>query len=140
MRVHNIDDLLKFAKIRQRKLDIPTPKTLITILQELNTQGFQALLIGGCVRDALLGAISKDIDVEVYGIDLNALATLLSSFGRASLEGKSFGVVKFTDNEGNQYDLFGLRDRRTGLSITFLLSINLQPYPIGKVHKNNLYG
>src|SRR5438067_9401082 len=30
--------------------------------------GGRALLVGGCVRDALMGRASKDWDVEVYGV------------------------------------------------------------------------
>lgn len=53
-----------------------------------------AVLVGGCVRDAVLGEPPKDIDVEVPGIDFDALAQLLSGFGRVDLVGRAFGVVK----------------------------------------------
>ena len=53
------------------------------------------MLVGGCVRDALLGTVSKDIDVEVYGLGLIALAQALDRAGLHVDEvGKSFGVLK----------------------------------------------
>ena len=31
--------------------------------------GGRALLVGGCVRDELLGIDNKDIDIEVFGVE-----------------------------------------------------------------------
>jgi tRNA nucleotidyltransferase (CCA-adding enzyme) len=53
-----------------------------------------ALLVGGCVRDALLGIERKDLDFEVTGIPLDALARALERWGATDEVGKSFGVVK----------------------------------------------
>src|SRR5580704_15232058 len=72
---------------------IPSP--LEAILRDLDGAGFRALLVGGAVRDALLGLEPKDFDVEVYGISYDRLAGLLAPYGRVDLVGKSFGVVKF---------------------------------------------
>lgn len=54
----------------------------------------RALIVGGWVRDHLLGIESKDIDVEVYGIPAGRLKELLSSFGRVDTVGESFTVYK----------------------------------------------
>ena len=35
---------------------------VLDILQTLHTAGFQAYLVGGCVRDALLGTVPHDYD------------------------------------------------------------------------------
>jgi len=64
------------------------------IAQKIKDQGGQAFLVGGCVRDKLLGIVSKDIDVEVYGLSLDRLKDILSLFGPVDLVGKSFGVLK----------------------------------------------
>jgi tRNA nucleotidyltransferase (CCA-adding enzyme) len=71
------------------------PPALIEIMRELRAAGFRALVVGGAVRDALLGLEAKDIDVEVYGINYDRLAELLGRHGNVDLVGKSFGVVKF---------------------------------------------
>jgi tRNA nucleotidyltransferase (CCA-adding enzyme) len=56
--------------------------------------GGRALIVGGWVRDRLLGRESKDVDVEVFGIDAAALKPLLETFGRVDTVGESFTVYK----------------------------------------------
>jgi tRNA nucleotidyltransferase (CCA-adding enzyme) len=64
----------------------------------------RAYLVGGCVRDALLGRMQKDFDLEVYGVGYETLARELSAHGRVDLVGKSFGVIKFSSRRGEQWD------------------------------------
>ncbi len=56
--------------------------------------GGRALLVGGCVRDALLGREVHDFDVEVYGNKPDRLVALLSSRWALDSVGASFGVLK----------------------------------------------
>lgn len=63
-----------------------------------------AYLVGGCVRDWVLGVPNKDYDVEVFGLDLDRLASVLSRWGRTDLVGSAFGVVKLTTASGAIYD------------------------------------
>ncbi|HEX6324165.1 MAG TPA: hypothetical protein VFZ36_10610 [Vicinamibacterales bacterium] len=56
--------------------------------------GGRALIVGGWVRDRLLGLESKDVDVEVFGIDAAALKLMLEPFGRVDTVGESFTVYK----------------------------------------------
>jgi tRNA nucleotidyltransferase (CCA-adding enzyme) len=70
------------------------PPGLDEILLDLDASGLRAVVVGGAVRDALLGLEPKDIDIEVYGAPYDELTELLSKFGRVDLVGKSFGVVK----------------------------------------------
>ena len=64
----------------------------------------KAWLVGGCVRDALLGCPGKDFDVEVFGLGCERLAQALSRWGKVDLVGQSFGVVKLTTGGGQSYD------------------------------------
>jgi tRNA nucleotidyltransferase (CCA-adding enzyme) len=64
----------------------------------------QAWLVGGCVRDGLLGCPGKDFDVEVFGVGFDTLAQALSRWGKADAVGQSFGVVKLTTGGGHNYD------------------------------------
>ena len=48
------------------------------ITRKIKAAGGQAFLVGGCVRDALLGQPSEDLDMEVYGLSPEQLETLLS--------------------------------------------------------------
>lgn len=51
-------------------------------------RGGRALLVGGCVRDAVLGRPLRDLDVEVFGVARERLEPLLS----ADLEGRWVGA------------------------------------------------
>lgn len=64
----------------------------------------EAFLVGGCVRDWLLGTPIKDFDLEVFGMDYDRLVRSLSRRGRVDLVGRSFGVVKLTVAPGETYD------------------------------------
>ncbi|MDX1579118.1 MAG: hypothetical protein R3266_11560, partial [Gemmatimonadota bacterium] len=61
--------------------------------------GGRAWLVGGCVRDALLGEAVTDFDVEVYRIPEDDLEVLLSALGPVNAVGKSFGVFKLGADE-----------------------------------------
>ena len=58
--------------------------------------GGRALLVGGCVRDEILGHPPKDIDFEVFGLELDALETVLARSFKLNKVGVSFGVIKIT--------------------------------------------
>jgi len=89
------------------------PEELSQLLRQVPALA-RAYLVGGCVRDALLGIAHKDFDLEVYGTDYETLARQLGAHGRVDLVGKSFGVIKFTGRSGGQWD-FSLprRDSKT---------------------------
>ena len=56
--------------------------------------------IGGAVRDEVLGKVSKDLDLLVVGMELKQLNKTLGRFGNVNLVGKSFGILKFTPEDG----------------------------------------
>ncbi len=64
------------------------------IAQAVHRHGGRALFVGGAVRDRLLGIDSKDIDLEVFGIPAEKLASLLIRFGKVEPIGQSFPVFK----------------------------------------------
>ncbi len=69
-------------------------KALETIVLATQKAGGRALLVGGCVRDAILGRQAKDIDIEVYGVSPEGLKHLLSEHFTIDLVGEVFGVLK----------------------------------------------
>src|SRR6188474_1302328 len=79
------------------------PAELLRLLREVPALS-RAYLVGGCVRDALLGITHKDFDLEVYGVGYEALERALIPHGRVDLVGKSFGVIKFSNQSGGQWD------------------------------------
>lgn len=73
-------------------------KDVSKMVEVLLRGGGKVYFVGGCVRDLDLGIPSKDIDVEVYGLEENELERILRGFGNAQKVGKSFGVWKCTLN------------------------------------------
>jgi tRNA nucleotidyltransferase (CCA-adding enzyme) len=67
------------------------------IADAVREAGGRALIVGGWVRDRLMGHPSKDVDIEVYGIDAERLKTLLARFGSVNTVGESFTVYKVAD-------------------------------------------
>ena len=56
--------------------------------------GGRALLVGGCVRDELLGLEPEDFDIECFGISGQDLQHALEAEFELDLVGISFGVIK----------------------------------------------
>lgn len=52
------------------------------------------MLVGGCVRDELMGIEPKDWDLEIYGIEPKDLRKILDGFGRVDAVGEAFTVYK----------------------------------------------
>jgi len=89
---------------------------IINKVKPLLPKGVRAYLVGGCVRDLILGITPKDFDIEVFGISIDELEELLTPHGKVSTVGKSFGVVKLTTSDGEDFD-FSLprRDSKCGV-------------------------
>lgn len=76
-------------------IDLDTPLAQAgAIARAVHDRAGRALVVGGFVRDRLLGRASKDLDLEVFGIDEQALRALLETFGRVEPVGQAFPVYK----------------------------------------------
>ena len=64
----------------------------VEIAQLIKTAGGRALLVGGCIRDSLLGLDAKDIDIEVFGLDSGKLEQILRQNFKIGTAGRAFGV------------------------------------------------
>lgn len=65
-----------------------------TICRDVRDAGGRAFLVGGSVRDALLGEPAEDLDIEVFGVTPDRLRELLEARFKIDLVGQSFGVIK----------------------------------------------
>jgi tRNA nucleotidyltransferase (CCA-adding enzyme) len=102
------------------------PTLLMKIAKKLQENHARAVLVGGFVRDMVMGREVKDYDIEVYGLEnLEQLETILSAFGRVNQVGKSFGVVKLKAGE-EEYDFsFPRQEQKSGRGHRgFTVSVN----------------
>src|SRR5437867_4430645 len=74
--------------------DLERVRDLATAVRDA---GGRALIVGGWVRDQLLGHPSINIDIEVFGVPPARLRQLLEPFGRVEAVGESFQVYKLGD-------------------------------------------
>lgn len=70
------------------------PEKVIALAQAVRDEGGRALLVGGCVRDALMGRSAKDWDLEVYELAPERLREILDRFGTVNVVGEAFTVYK----------------------------------------------
>lgn len=90
------------------------PNELTPVLAALVKVG-RPRLVGGCVRDWLLGLSPKDFDIEVGGTSFDALHSVLAPLGATDVVGRSFGVIKLRLRSGTEYDIsLPRRESKTG--------------------------
>ena len=84
---------------------------VISLSRAIRDAGGRALLVGGCVRDELMGTQPKDWDLEVYLLDATRLREILDQFGPVNVVGESFTVYKL----GHHLDVsIPRRERKAG--------------------------
>jgi tRNA nucleotidyltransferase (CCA-adding enzyme) len=87
------------------------PEKILRLARAVREEGGRALMVGGCVRDRLMGREAKDWDVEVYGVEPPVLRALLDRFGRVNVVGEAFTVYKL----GRDLDVsLPRRERKAG--------------------------
>lgn len=62
------------------------------IARAVKQAGGTAYYVGGFVRDRLMGASNKDVDIEIHGIFPGELEQILDGFGKRIAMGESFGI------------------------------------------------
>jgi tRNA nucleotidyltransferase (CCA-adding enzyme) len=139
--------------------DGPTTAALELLAREIDGRGGRALVVGGAVRDMVLGRLSKsaidvkDIDIEVYGIDPAELRGLISAHFPVDLTGAAFAVLK-AHIKGTKHPLdisVPRRERATGTghrdfevtadpSLTFTEAAYRRDFTIGAMGYDPLTG
>lgn len=64
----------------------------IQIAKKVEEAGGTAYFVGGYVRDFILGIPNKDIDIEIHGIEPDALKNILNELGEVQTIGNAFGI------------------------------------------------
>ncbi len=76
------------------------PQTIHSLARACDEGGGHLWVVGGSVRDALIGRQSHDHDLEVHGLTKERLEDILRSFGLTKEVGRSFPVYKVKTDAG----------------------------------------
>lgn len=90
-------------------MNIKLPKDVIYILQRLENSGYSAYVVGGCVRDALLGNVPQDWDICTSALPQQVINTF--SDYRVIKTGIKHGTVTLTLNS-NMYEITTFRTEK----------------------------
>ena len=86
------------------------------ITQLFKKEGADIYLVGGCVRDSLLGLSPKDIDIEIYKLPPETIEAVLAKHFKIDTVGKNFGVFLL---KGYSIDVsLPRKESKTGLKHT----------------------
>jgi tRNA nucleotidyltransferase (CCA-adding enzyme) len=103
------------------------------IAEAVRDAGGRALLVGGLVRDELLGLPSKDADLEVFGVPADRLRRILEGIGRVETVGEAFAVFKVIVPAGRGTDV-AARARQNAVDV----SLPRRESKAGRGHKGFL--
>lgn len=93
------------------KLDLPIPADLQNIHRKMKYAGRELHLVGGAVRDALMGKEPKDYDVATNAHPDEVIKILQKSPKlKLDLTGKRFGVVRVKTPENGEYEIATYRE------------------------------
>ena len=114
------EGLIKEERI---KFNLPIPQDIQQIQNIFNKNGYKLYIVGGAVRDALLGKTPKDYDLATDAVP-DMVEAMMSKAGLRTLPtGKAFGVINVFTDEG-EYEIATFREdigsgrRPDGVSFT----------------------
>lgn len=82
-------------------------KAVTAITDAVSLRGGRTYIVGGFVRDALLGSLSHDLDLEVFGVEGDALKLILEELfpSRVNVVGSAFGILHVALADGVSLDV-----------------------------------
>ncbi len=98
---------LSMQKEIKMKFTLPVPEDIMKIKDLLKQKGYKLFVVGGAVRDALLGKIPKDYDLATDALP-DMIQSILSSFYKTLEVGKDFGVINVLTPSG-EYEIATFR-------------------------------
>ena len=91
--------------------DIPIPSDIIEIQKVFKQNGFKLYIVGGAVRDAILGKQPKDFDLATDALPDKVEEIMKAAGFRTLPTGKAFGVINVFTNQG-EYEIATFRRDR----------------------------
>jgi len=101
---------MKIEKINRHSCpNFPVPIDVLEIAKLFRGVGKNLYLVGGCVRDFLIGSQPKDFDLATDALP-DQILEIIGSRYRTNLQGKSFGVVVvYTKDQPNGMEIATFR-------------------------------
>ena len=91
------------------KFEIPIPSDIQEIKDVFKKNGFKLYVVGGAVRDALLGKTPKDYDLATDAVPDKVEEMMRKAGFRTLPTGKAFGVINVFTDQG-EYEIATLRE------------------------------
>jgi len=92
---------------------LPLPEDILQIKDVFKNNGYKLYVVGGAVRDAILGKQPKDFDLATDAVPDKVEEILADAGFRTLPTGKAFGVINvFTDN--GEYEIATFREDLSG--------------------------
>jgi tRNA nucleotidyltransferase/poly(A) polymerase len=106
-----IKQILREGLIREQriKFDIPIPDDIKKIKDVFKKNGHKLYVVGGAVRDALLGKTPKDYDLATDAVPDKVEEMMKKAKLKTLPTGKAFGVINVFTNEG-EYEIATFRE------------------------------
>lgn len=111
----NIKQILREGLIIENriKMNMPIPNDIKQIQQVFKKNGYKLYVVGGAVRDALLGKNPKDYDLATDAVPDKVEEMMAKANLRTIPTGKAFGVINvFTDQD--EYEIATFREDLSG--------------------------
>lgn len=128
-------------------------QTVVRLATEVQNYGGRAFLVGGAVRDEVLGVAPNDFDLEIHGLSAADVENKLAAFGVTRPTGKSFGTYKLPSSVSQAKIELSLprRDSQMGdahndVDVAILPELGLteaarrREFTIGAIYKDILTG
>lgn len=112
---NEIKQILREGLIMEERIrmDIPIPSDIQQIQQVFKKNGFKLYVVGGAVRDALLGKTPKDYDLATDAVPDKVEEMMAKAGLRTIPTGKAFGVINVFTDQG-EYEIATFREDLSG--------------------------
>ncbi len=112
---NEIKQILREGLVMEQRIrmDIPIPSDIQQIQQVFKKNGYKLYVVGGAVRDALLGKTPKDYDLATDAVP-DKVEQMMEKAGLRTLPtGKAFGVINVFTDQG-EYEIATFREDLSG--------------------------
>jgi len=112
---HDVGESIDYGEIYVyiQSLVDQDPATL-SAQQALTAAGGHVFVVGGAVRDTLLGKAPKDLDLMVTGLTPEQVHATLQQLGPVKLTGEDFGVYRYAEGDSEVEVALPRREKSTG--------------------------